>query len=459
MHSNEQTIVAQCTPQGSGALAVIRLSGVDAVAIASNISILASGKTLTDAATHTIHYGQVVDADNAIIDQVLFLLMLAPRTFTGENTVEITCHNNPFIIQNIITRAIELGARIAKEGEFTRQAVLNGKMDLVQAEALNELIHANTQMALKQSMQQLKGSLSSWISEIEQELYRALAYSESSFEFIDEEMQFGDTIAEIIHDVQTKIAYIKKTFNQQQQIRQGIRVALIGTVNAGKSSLFNTLLNKNRAIVTNIAGTTRDSIEAGLYKNNNYWTLVDTAGLRQTNDIIEQQGINRSHEEAQLADIVLLVIDSGREMTADERSIYQTLHDQYQSKIITVYNKIDQARRSDTSLTNALSTVEVSSHTKLNIDHLELLIEEKIAKLFDQIESPFLLNQRQFNLILELEQKLTIIDQMLSCQDGIAYELLSHHLKDALENLSEFSGKTISEKGMDTVFRQFCIGK
>jgi len=457
MNVHESTIVAQCTPHGAGALAVIRLSGAEAITIATRFSSVASGIRLIDAASHTIHYGRVVDEKTTTIDQVLFLLMHAPRTFTGENTVEITCHNNPFIIEAIINQAVTHGARRAKEGEFTKQAVLNNKMDLIQAEALNELIHANTQMALKQSLQQLKGSLSQWVHDIEEQLYHALAYSESSFEFIDEEIQFGAQIADIITNIQCKIIDIKKTYTQQQQIRQGVRIALIGTVNAGKSSLFNALLNKDRAIVTNIAGTTRDSIEAGMYKNDTYQTLVDTAGLRHTDDTIEQQGISRSHEEAQQADVILLVIDSTRNLTPDEQAIYESIRSLYPDKIITVYNKIDQTEHCAAHDSATASCVRVSSLTKAHIDQLEGLIAEKIATLFNHLESPFLLNQRQFNLILELEQKLTVIQQMLT--GPIAYELLSCHLQEALENLTEFSGKTISEKGMDTVFRNFCIGK
>ena len=220
--------------------------------------------------------------------------MRSPKTFTGQDTVEITCHNNQFIIEEIINLAIANGARLAQQGEFTKRAVFNGKIDLVQAEAINELIHAQTQLALKQSLAQLTGSFSHCLASLEKELLKALALSEASFEFLDEEMDFAPQIQALISSLQNTITGIKKTFNQQQQIRQGIRIAIIGSVNAGKSSLFNALLNQDRAIVSAIAGTTRDAIEAGVYTKGNYWTLVDTAGLRQTHDIIEQEGIKRS---------------------------------------------------------------------------------------------------------------------------------------------------------------------
>lgn len=495
---DEQTIIAQCTPRGSGAIALLRISGIDAISIAGAIAQLASGKKLTDLPSHTIHYGNVVDAQKNIIDSVLFMLMRAPRTFTGQNTVEITCHNNQFIIEEIICQAIRAGARLAQEGEFTKRAVLNGKINLVQAEAINELIHAQTQMALKQSLAQLSGSFSSWLAGIETELMKALAFCQASFEFLDEEMEFGTQINSMIAEVRHSIADIKKTFNQQQQIRQGVRIALIGTVNAGKSSLFNALLNQQRAIVNAQAGTTRDSIEAGLYKNGNFWTLVDTAGLRQTQDVIEQEGIRRSFEEAHKADIILLAYDSTRELSQEESAIYTQLQEKYEHKIICVYTKCDTLSF-DTSGPKGPSTqdvyteklmnnnldinsyplhilsanevrvsknvpytkqniIYVSSKTKNNIGHLEQIIQQKVAALFEDISSPFLLNQRQHNLLLSLENKLLDIETMLNSKH-IAYELLSIHLNDAIAHLAELSGKEISEVSMDMVFREFCVGK
>ena len=309
-----------------------------------------------------------------------------------------------------------------------------------------------------------------------------------------------------MHQLKTTIAGIKKTFNQQQQIRQGIRIAIIGSVNAGKSSLFNALLNQDRAIVNAIAGTTRDAIEAGLYKNGNYWTLVDTAGLRQTDDIIEQEGIRRSFEEAHKADIILLAYDSSRCMTEEENRSIQQIQEQYPNKIILVGTKADETQSFDTPslriklrratqderfiIESALDpfvvsaeqseaypfmrahrritilmptsgikdALYVSSKNKQNIDTLEQLIEQKIATLFAGIESPFLLNQRQHNLLLALESKLVEIILMLN-EKPVAYELLSIHLNDAIAHLAELSGKQISEAGMDMIFREFCIGK
>jgi len=455
--SNE-AIIAQCTPQGSGAIALLRLSGSNAFMIADIIGKLSGNKTISTQPTHTIHYGWVIDTNNAHVDQVLFLLMRAPHTFTGDDTIEITCHNNPFIIQNIIQVALHAGARMAQEGEFSRRAVGNDKIDIVQAEAINDLIHANTQLALKQSLSQLAGSFTHWIAGIEKQLIKALALSEASFEFLDEEnMEFNLQIKEIIDTVITTINNLKSTFNQQQQIRNGIRIAIVGSVNAGKSSLFNALLNQERSIVTNIAGTTRDAIEAGLYKNNNYWTLIDTAGLRTTNDIIEQMGITRSHEQAHKADIILLVFDGSQKLSDAERTVYQDLLNTYTDKIIVIVNKADLPEQSNPLIADKKSYT-ASNANQNSIDTIEGAIQEKINSLFASIGSPFLLNQRHYNNLLSLEKKLTTItNTMLS--EHIQYELVSYHLNDALTTLSELTGKTISEAGMDAVFREFCVGK
>ena len=477
----DQTIIAQTTGKGKGALAMLAMSGDHALIIANNMSKLASGKKISQVPSHTIHYGQVIDNEGKHIDHVMFYIMHGPRTFTGQHVVELTCHNNPFIVERIINQAIEHGARPAQGGEFAKRAVLSGKIDLTQAEAINELVHANTQLALKKSLAQLEGSFSRWISTIEKQLIKALALSEASFEFIDEDMAFNNQIQDIINRSLSTIFNIKKTYDQQKQIREGIRIAIIGSVNAGKSSLFNALLNKQRAIVTSIAGTTRDSIEAGLYKNNNYWTLIDTAGLRQTDNIIEQEGIKRSLEQAQQADIILLVSDGSRTLLDQEEKVYQDIIQQYPNKTIVIHNKSDHPQfkvppfilpcptkpcaksGSDSSNARVVSKDKVkeflivSSKENRNIEKVEVLIEDKIAQLFQNIESPFLLNQRQFKLMLGLEKKLEEVKDML--KGNVQYELLSCHLNDSLSHISELTGKTISEKGMDAVFKEFCVGK
>ncbi len=457
LHTDEETIIAQCSPHGNGAIGLIRLSGTNCIEITDKISKLASGKKLIETASHTICYGSIIDAHNRIIDNVMFLLMHGPKTFTGQNTVEITAHNNPFILQSIIDLAIKNGARLAKNGEFTKRAFLNNKIDLIQAEAINELIHSQTQIALKSSLSQLNGSLSFYIEKIQKNLIKALAFSEASFEFIDEEhLEFGKKIKKIVNNTIKSIESLKKSFNQKNQIKEGVRVALIGSVNAGKSSLFNMLLNKKRAIVTNIAGTTRDVIEAGRYLDQTYQTLIDTAGLRKTNDIIEKEGINKSHQEAQKADIILLVVDNSKILTNLEIETYNSFIEKYENKIILIGNKSDLKQENNKLLKK--NDIHTSSNNKESIEKLETVLAEKVKKLFSSISSPFLLNKRQYNLLIKLEQELknSIVPLL---QETISYELLSFHLNDALIHISELSGKSISEAGMDAVFREFCVGK
>lgn len=454
--TDEQTIVAQCTPKGSGALALIRLSGCNVFDIISDMAILPHQQTIISCSSHTIHYGRVVDQRKKTIDQVMFLVMRGPRTFTGQDTIEITSHNNQFIIDRIIERAIACGARLAHEGEFTKRAVLNNKIDLIQAEAINDVIHAPTPQALKKSLAQLDGTLSRWIHELEEELVKMLAFSEASFEFIDEEITFDEQIRSSLRAIRSRIAHVKKSYTMQKHIKEGFRIALLGSVNAGKSSLFNALTAKNRAIVTNKAGTTRDVIEETIYQSGTFWTFVDTAGLRTTDDEIEQEGIKRSFEQAQTADLILLVYDASRTLTAQEHEIYAQLVTRYAHKIMVVAHKSDLPIEQENPFISH-QAILVSSQQPETITPLLHNIEGNIKNLCVSLDTPFLLNKRQFNLLVELERKIKEIETVLHNQ--IQYEILSFHLQDALSHLSEMTGKSISERGMDAVFREFCVGK
>jgi tRNA modification GTPase len=455
------TIVARCTPQGSGAVALIRLSGDTACDIATRMSRLPNKQTLNTVSTHTVHYGAVIDAHGTTIDHVLYIVMHAPRTFTGQETVEITCHNNPFIVEAIIERAIACGARLAQNGEFTRRAVYNGKMDLVQAESLHEFIHAGTQQAVKAALSQVKGTLSQILVSLETALIKALALSEASFEFIDEEMQFGEQISTILRGVADTVQHLQHSCNAQQQIREGMRIALVGSVNVGKSSLFNALLGNSRAIVSDIPGTTRDVIETTVYRHDMHYTFVDTAGLRVTDDSIEKQGIERSHQEAHKADVVLIVTDGSRALSAQEQSVYDDLFAAYQSKAIAVRTKADlppSSPNSDHHTTSAsIPCISVSVITKQNLQQLEEMVFHKLSTLLHSADMPFLLNQRQQKLIQGLAADVHTIQQLLT--GDIQYEIASYHLQQAIATVAELTGKSISEAAMDAVFREFCVGK
>lgn len=454
---DQETIVAQCTPTGPGAIALIRVSGDNALTIANACARLHTGKNLDDVKSHTIHYGSVITRTGAAIDHVLFLIMKMPHSFTGQNTVEITCHNNPFIIEQIIGTLIEHGARSAERGEFSKRAVLNNKIDVIQAEAINELIQSNTQLGLKKSLAQLDGTLSHHITGIELELRKCLALSEASFEFIDEEdLEFNAQIAESITQLIAQIAQLKINFDQQKHLRDGIRIALIGSVNAGKSSLFNALIGDNRAIVTNVPGTTRDSVQAGIYRNGAYWSIIDTAGLRESNDIVEQEGIKRSFDEAQKADIVLLIADQSRAATKEEQLVYESLQKKYAHKIICIHNKCDLPAHRLHAL-NEQSALRISTTDQRSLTSVSAAIDHHIMQLFSSFDSPFLLNKRQFDALIALNNKLCALLPLL--EKSPDYELISYHLNDALAITSQLTGASISNQAMDDIFRQFCVGK
>lgn len=453
---DEQVIVAQATPQGAGAIAMLRVSGSRAIEIVDSIAHIPGNKKLVDQDSHTIHYGWVVDKIGQHVDQVLFLLMRAPKTFTGENVVEITCHNNQFLVEQVIDIIIQAGARLADQGEFTRRAVLHGKVDLVQAEAINELIHAQTSQALKQSLRQLEGSFSAWIANVEKQLVHIVAYCEASFEFLDEEISFESQIKERLSLVQADIAQLLKTFDKRQYVTQGVRIALVGSVNAGKSSLFNSLINRQRAIVTDIAGTTRDTIEAGVYNDGAFVTFVDTAGLRESDDVVEKIGIDRSFQEVTSSDIILMVFDATASYSLEEIGVYQSIAQQYADKIIFVQNKID-AGSNVLPFLEAQEVTAVSVMHNKNVDQLRMKIDEKINALMHVGQSPCLLNKRQYTLLLLLETELEFIKNSIATR--MDYELLVISVNDAISKLSELTGKTVTEDALNAIFREFCVGK
>lgn len=452
------TIVACCTAQEGigGAIAIIRVSGPQAVATVDQCARL-THKSLAQHPSHTIHHGFIVDLQRTVVDEVLFYIMLAPKTFTGEHTVEITCHNNPFIINNIIELLLTKGARIAERGEFTRQAVCNKKIDLVQAEAINDLIHATNAHNIKASLAQLSGSMSYELADIERQLIAAVAWCEASFEFIDEVEIFGDQVKDKLLLVLQHIASIRRVHDATYRNRDGFRVALLGAVNAGKSSLFNALIGKERAIVASLAGTTRDTIEARVMRHDMMWTLIDTAGLRDTDNVIEKAGIERSWSEAQEADLLLLVIDSSQSDHSGAIHYYQKLLNDRKESVVIVYTKADLAAQK-AEMYEHDAAVSVSAVAKQGLADLEVLIARQLHRLCEQQKSPYVVNQRQYHLLLQLEGQLKQVLELFN-QNAIAYELVSYHLQQAIEKLGEISGKTVSDAALDQVFKEFCIGK
>lgn len=455
LNKDDETIIAQSTPDGSGAIALIRLSGLNSKEIISKISYFPKNKSIFDFKSNTANLGYIIDENKNKIDQVIFIIFDGPNTFTGQDIIEITCHNNRFIVQEIISLAIKNGARYAQNGEFTKRALLNNKIDLIQAEAINDLINSNNQLSLKKALAQVEGSFSNWVLNLEKKLLKAITWSQATFEFLDEEVNFNNQIKDFILDISLDIKNIKKNFDIQEQIKNGIRIAIIGSVNAGKSSIFNALLNKNRAIVTNIAGTTRDTIEASINLYGNYCTLIDTAGIRKTEDIIEQEGIKKSLDEAAKADIILLILDGSRIINSQEEGIYKNLIKDYDKKIILISNKSDVK----IDKYNFENIIEISALTKNNFKELENSIDLKIKELFSSINSPFLLNKRHFNLLSSIEKKIEGLINKFNNNSFLYHELISYDISEILQEISELTGKSVAESSLDLVFKEFCIGK
>ena len=443
------TIIAQCTPNGSGAIALLRISGPDSFEIADNFLKLSKDKIINKV-SHTIHFAKA-HIDNKIIDHVMVLVMQAPKTFTGEQTVEITCHNNQLIIESIIQEAIKFGARQALPGEFAQQAVLNKKIDFLQAESINELIHAQTPQAISQSLSQIQGSLSSIINNLQNKLLQALALCESSFEFLDDEnINFDDQIKKLIEETILEIKKLKNNNNLQKHIRQGYRVVLLGSVNAGKSSLFNALIEEEKAIVTPIAGTTRDIIESTIILDGQAITLVDTAGLRKTKDIVESIGIKRSQEEAIKADLILFLHENKLVKSNSEQAIYKLILEQFQNKLVDVLSKTDQ-------ITEINNYFQVSVLNNTGIKELKLEITKKINNIAQINGGTYLLNKRHFHSLASCEIYLEKALKLLHLNS--AYELIAINLNQAIQNIGQLTGKTVTHDVMDMIFRQFCVGK
>jgi len=450
------TIIAVCTAPGPAALALVRLDGPAAFAIAQRMA--GSGDRISAAPSHTIVYGTVKAADGTVIDTVLFLLMRGPKTFTGNDCVEITGHNNRFVVQAIIARALELGCRSARPGEYTQRAVENGKMDVLQAEALHELVVAPSLAAAQVSLRQMQGSLSHVVATVEQELYQLAAFIEASFEFSEEEhldLDFDALVRQRIIRVQETVDRVLAGSAAAQHLREGVKIALVGSVNAGKSTLLNALIGRRRAIVSDVPGTTRDSIEAGVTVDGYAWTYIDTAGFRTTTDAIEQEGIVRSQEAAELADLVLWVRDASRGLTPDEQTLYAQVRERCGAKLVEVYTKYDAL---GDALPAGFAGYVVSAHTGYGMDVLKAGISARVKALYESLETPFMLNQRQSALLQDIRSELARIAQECAAPRP-AYELVAMRVHGLLQLVSELSGRSVTEAVMDAVFSTFCIGK
>lgn len=447
-------IVAQSTPSGLGALGIIRLSGFNVRTLLDNMLTLKSKKKIVEVKTHSIHYGICHDLNNNEIDHVMVAIMDSPSSFTGENSAEITCHNNQFIISKIIQTAIFYGARLANRGEFTERAVINNKIDIFQAEAINELLHAQNEITTKIALCQLNGSLSSQIQQLEKMLNDILAWCHANFEFLEEERNFTSII---INKINLSIAFVDNLLihhNTSIIIKNGISIGLIGHVNVGKSSLLNSLIGYKRAIVSDIAGTTRDSIDAPLIIDKYSATLTDTAGIRISNDIIEQEGITRSIEVLKKSDIILLIYTEETMENNDIALWYQSILEQYNKKIIAIKNKSDLSNKKN------IFDNEITCCTKDEnaIKEIHQAIKIKIESLLHLQTPEYIINTRHLENLNIVKNNLVSIKNKLT-KNLIFYEIIIEELYQTQEAISILQAKSIQNNVFESIFSTFCIGK
>jgi tRNA modification GTPase len=448
---NEDIIVAIATPPGTSALAIIRLSGKNCIEIVDKIFL--GKKSLTKVLSHTIHYGKILDKNKTVIDDVLISVFKAPHSYTGEESVEISHHGNPLISSHIISSLLNYEVRIAEPGEFTKRAFLNGKIDLAQAEAVIDVINSRTVSSLKGSRNQLDGLISEYVSSLRNSLVDFSSLLEVELDFAEEDVEFVSK-TELINNLEkiiSRITELLKTYSFGKIISEGANVAIVGEPNVGKSSLLNKLLKESRAIVSDIPGTTRDIIHEDIEIRGLLFKLYDTAGLRNTPDKIEREGVSRSIEIIRAADIVLFISDVN---TSFPDSIYQQLTENCEAeRIVKVLNKIDLDKERTLS-----SDVKISCKTGEGIDILlDRLINKTLHGEIYTEKTAILTNVRHFTALRKTKELLEkAIDSIKQNYSG---EFISVDLRSAENQLNEIIGVITSEDILNNIFSKFCIGK
>lgn len=460
----DDTIAAIATPLGEGGLAVIRISGPRALAVADRVFTPCGAKSCkpSEAVSHTIHYGKVM-RDGRQLDEVLCAVMRAPRTFTREDVVEITCHGGVLSTKTVLDRVLECGARPALPGEFTQRAFLNGRIDLAQAEAVADLIHARTELALTAANEQLAGKLSQRINQLRDELMLTLAHIEAHIDFPEEDIA-PDTQTQLEGRMVRAIEFIEellRTANEGQILRRGIRAAIVGRPNAGKSSLLNQLLGHDRAIVSPVPGTTRDTIEETANVRGIPVVFIDTAGLREATDEIESEGVRRSRASLAKAELILHVLDAGEPLHPDDEKL---LHDFVDRKRIIIRNKIDLPTRLvfESKIRNSKSEmvpqVDVCSKSGAGIEHLKDTIKSLVwSGRISADNSQVAINSRHQDALKRACGSLRLALEAL--RGNASLEFVALDLRQGIAAVGEIVGKTTTEDLLDAVFSQFCIGK
>ncbi len=455
-----KTIAAISTAMSASGIGIVRMSGTEAMEVISRIYRSKNGKkNIRKAESHTIHYGYIYDGEEAV-DEVLVMVMKGPKTYTGEDTVEIDCHGGVYAMKRVLETVLKNGARIAEPGEFTKRAFLNGRLDLSQAEAVMDIIQAKSEVALKSSVEQLKGSVLRAVKEIRSTLLYHIAYIESALddpEHISLE-GYPEELAGVVDKEKEKVEKLLKSADDGRMIQEGIKTVILGKPNAGKSSLLNFLVGEDRAIVTDIAGTTRDTLEEYISLHGISLRIIDTAGIRETEDVVEKIGVGKAKKMAEEADLILYVVDSSLPLDENDREIMELLSGR---KSIVIYNKTD--------LKSAVDTEELKEKTGSPIIPVSVVeetgiteLENKIKEMFFQGEISFdnevyITNARHKKALEEALESLKMVKN--SIESGMSEDFFSIDLMSAYESLGKILGESVGEDLVNEIFSKFCVGK
>ncbi len=462
-----ETIVALATPSGAGAIAIIRLSGQDAISIAAQVFQSVAGKDITKQKSHTLHLGHIVD-DTKVLDQVLLSIFKGPNSYTGEHVIEISCHGSVFIQQQIIQLLLRKGAKMAQAGEFTLRAFLNGKLDLSQAEAVADLIASDNEASHQIAMQQMRGGFSNEIAKLREELLNFASLIELELDFAEEDVEFADRTA--FHELINRIEFVLKrlidSFAVGNVIKNGIPVAIVGEPNVGKSTLLNALLNEERAIVSDIAGTTRDTIEDELVINGIGFRFIDTAGIRETEDVVESIGIQKTFEKIEQAQVVILLLDakelhvSGLKFQVEIEKIKNKFP---QKPLIVILNKVDLLSTNEVEKirqelqTIKLKLVTISAKQKVGIDELKITLLSFVNTGALRNNETIVTNTRHYDSLLKALEEIQKVKWGLN--SGISSDLMAIDIRSALFFFGEITGEVTNDELLGNIFANFCIGK
>ena len=471
MTNSEECICALATPAG-GAIGIIRLSGSEAIRLTDKVFVSVSGKQLSAAKPNTLHYGEIKDKDGHTIDDVLVSVFRAPHSYTGEDSTEISCHGSRYILQQVLLRLIEVGCRQAEPGEYTRRAYMNGKMDLSQAEAVADLIASTNKATHQMALSQLKGHFSSELTVLREKLLKMTSLLELELDFSDhEELEFADRseLRALAAEIEKKITTLAHSFETGNALKQGVPVAIVGKTNVGKSTLLNRLLHEEKAIVSNIHGTTRDVIEDTTLIDGITFRFIDTAGIRKTDDVVENIGIERTYQKMEEAKIVIWLLDA----QPTEAEIEDMKEKNQGKKLLMVFNKIDEIsfdkallpsdENSQTSSSISLSDenvsiLNISARTGENVSGLEQALV-KAADIPEITENDVIVTSaRHYEALLRADESLSRV--LESMDMGMSGDIIAEDLKMVLEELGEITGGQISsQETLNNIFKHFCIGK